>query len=44
MSAADFAELSPTTLADCLPRSQIMDFAGAGGQWRSYQNAPKICE
>ena len=27
VSAADFAELSPMTLADCLPRSQIMEFA-----------------
>jgi regulator of RNase E activity RraA len=27
MSAADFAELSPMTLADCLPRSQVMEFA-----------------
>ena len=27
MSAADFAELSPMTLADCLPRSQIVEFA-----------------
>jgi 4-hydroxy-4-methyl-2-oxoglutarate aldolase len=27
VSATEFAEFSPTTLADCLPRSQIMAFA-----------------
>jgi 4-hydroxy-4-methyl-2-oxoglutarate aldolase len=27
VSAAEFAALSPTTLADCLPRAQIMEFA-----------------
>jgi 4-hydroxy-4-methyl-2-oxoglutarate aldolase len=34
VSAADFAALSPTTLADCLPRSQIMEFA-VRPQWAS---------
>jgi 4-hydroxy-4-methyl-2-oxoglutarate aldolase len=37
MSASDFIELSPTTLAECLPRSQIMDFS-----IRALWNSPRI--
>ena len=37
MTASDFIELSPTTLADCLPRGQIMDFS-----IRALWNSPRI--
>jgi len=30
VSAVDFANLSPMTLADCLPRSQVMEFGRCG--------------